>query len=153
MARGTPSMVALLGLLAVAGYQNREKIGEFINSFGKKPSGEGVNPQAGQQGALGRLGELVGGTSAGGILSDGLGGLVDQFKQSGQGNLADSWVKTGPNQPVTPNQVEQAIGSDVLAALVERTGLSRDELLARLSQELPNAVDKLTPDGRIPNAA
>jgi uncharacterized protein YidB (DUF937 family) len=153
MARGTPSMVALLGLLAVAGYQNREKIGEFINSFGKKPSGEGANPPAGQQGALGRLGELVGGTSAGGILSDGLGGLVDQFKQSGQGNLADSWVKTGPNQPVTPNQVEQAIGSDVLAALVERTGLSRDELLARLSQELPNAVDKLTPDGRIPNAA
>jgi uncharacterized protein YidB (DUF937 family) len=140
MARGTPSMVALLGLLAVAGYQNREKIGEFINSFGKKPSGEGVNPQAGQQGARG-------------ILSDGLGGLVDQFKQSGQGNLADSWVKTGPNQPVTPNQVEQAIGSDVLAALVERTGLSRDELLARLSRELPNAVDKLTPDGRIPNAA
>jgi uncharacterized protein YidB (DUF937 family) len=153
MARGTPSMVALLGLLAVAGYQNREKIGEFINSFGKKPSGEGTNPSAGQQGALGRLGELVGGTSAGGILSDGLGGLVDQFKQSGQGNLADSWVKTGPNQPVTPNQVEQAIGSDVLAALVERTGLSRDELLARLSRELPNAVDKLTPDGRIPNAA
>jgi uncharacterized protein YidB (DUF937 family) len=152
MARGTPSMVALLGLLAVAGYQNREKIGEFINSFGKKP-GDGSAPQAGQQGALGRLGELVGGAGAGGILSDGLGGLVDQFKQAGQGNLADSWIKTGPNQPVTPNQVEQAIGSDVLAALVERTGLSRDELLARLSKELPNAVDKLTPDGRIPSAA
>lgn len=151
MARGTPSMVALLGLLAVAGYQNREKIGEFINSFGKKQGGDGA--QAGQQGALGRLGELVGGAGAGGILSDGLGGLVDQFKQSGQGNLADLWVKTGPNQAVTPNQVEQAIGSDVLSALVERTGLSRDELLARLSKELPDAVDKLTPDGRIPSAA
>ena len=153
MARGTPSMVALLGLLAVAGYQNREKIGEFINSFGKKPSGEGATPQAGQQGALGRLGELVGGAGAGGILSDGLGGLVDQFKQAGQGNIADSWVKTGPNQPVSKNQLEQVIGSDVLSALVERTGLSRDELLARLSKELPDAVDKLTPDGRIPNAA
>jgi uncharacterized protein YidB (DUF937 family) len=144
-------MVALLGLLAVAGYQNRDKIAELINSFGKKPGGEGA--QAGQQGALGRLGELVGGAGAGGILSDGLGGLVDQFKQSGQGSLADSWVKTGPNQPVTPNQLEQAIGSDVLSALVERTGLSRDELLARLSKELPDAVDKLTPDGRIPSAA
>jgi uncharacterized protein YidB (DUF937 family) len=96
---------------------------------------------------------LVGGAGAGGILSDGLGGLVDQFKQAGQGNIADSWVKTGPNQPVSKNQLEQVIGSDVLSALVERTGLSRDELLARLSKELPDAVDKLTPDGRIPNAA
>jgi uncharacterized protein YidB (DUF937 family) len=150
MARGTPSLVALLGLLAVAGYQNREKIAEALNSLGGKAGGSAGAAQDGLQGTLGRLGELVGGTGAGGILSEGLGGLVDQFKKSGQGEVADSWVNTGPNQQVTPNQLEQAIGPDVLSALVERTGLSRDELLARLSKELPGAVDKLTPDGRLP---
>ena len=84
------------------------------------------------------------------MLSGGLGSLVDQFRQSGHGEAADSWVGTGPNKEVAPHQVEQAIGPEVLASLTQHTGLSREDLLARLTRELPNAVDKYTPDGRLP---
>ena len=62
----------------------------------------------------------------------------------------NSWVGTGPNKPITPPQVEQAIGPDVLDDLSKQTGLSREELLARLSRELPSAVDRYTPEGRLP---
>jgi len=147
MARGTPSLVALLGLLAIAGYQNRDKIAEMLNSIkAKDPTGDPL--QDGVRNVLGKVGDVAGG--AGAMLNEGLGGLVDQFKQSGQGQVADSWVSTGANQPVTSNQLEQAIGADVLTELEQRTGLTRDELLTRLARELPNAVDKMTPDGRLP---
>jgi len=91
-------------------------------------------------------GSLAGGT----ILSGGLAELIDRFKQSGHGDTAESWVRTGPNQPLTPAQLQQAIGPDVLDTLSRQTGLSQQELLARLSRELPDAVDKYTPQGRLP---
>lgn len=94
-------------------------------------------------------GSLAGGTP-GGILGGGLAELIDRFKQSGHGDTAESWVRTGPNQPVTPAQLQQAIGPDVLDTLSRQTGLSQQELLARLSRELPDAVDKYTPQGRLP---
>jgi uncharacterized protein YidB (DUF937 family) len=59
-------------------------------------------------------------------------------------------VNQGPNQEIAPHQLEGAIGTDVLSTLTQRTGLSREELLARLSRELPQAVDRYTPDGRLP---
>ena len=73
------------------------------------------------------------------------------FKQSGHAETADSWVKTGPNQPIGSDHLEQALGPDVIGTLTERTGLSREELLARLTRELPGAVDKFTPQGRLPD--
>jgi uncharacterized protein YidB (DUF937 family) len=151
MSRGFPSMTALLGLLAIAGYQNREKIAEWLG--GLKQSAPGTAGQGGAGGLLEHLKGSLGSTSAGGVLSGGLGELVDRFKQSGQGETADSWVKTGPNKPVTPSQLEQAIGPEVLDTLSKQTGLSRSELLARLSRELPDAVDKYTPQGRLPTEA
>ena len=146
MSRGSPSMLALLGLLAIAGYQNRDKIAEMLKGLG------GSSP--GGQGGLGGLLEGIGGSAAGsgGVLSGGLGELIDRFREDGQGDTADSWVKTGPNKPLTPSQLEHAIGSDVLETLARQTGLSRDELLARLSRELPEAVDKYTPEGELPKA-
>jgi uncharacterized protein YidB (DUF937 family) len=152
MSRGMPSMVALLGLLAVAGYQNRDKIAEML---GGRSQGSGsppgpLNQQGAQGGVLGNLGGLLGGASAGSVLSGGLRDLIERFKQSGQAEAADSWVKTGPNQPIGSDHLEQAIGPDVLSTLSERTGLSREELLARLTRELPDAVDKFTPEGRLP---
>jgi uncharacterized protein YidB (DUF937 family) len=144
MSRGFPSMTALLGLLAVAGYQNREKIGEMLKGLG----GSGTHAGSGPGGS-----GTLGGTNPGGILSGGLAELVDRFKQSGHGETAESWVGTGPNKPVTPPQLEKAVGSDVLETLSRQTGLSREELLARLSRELPNAVDKYTPQGRLPTEA
>jgi uncharacterized protein YidB (DUF937 family) len=148
MARGMPSMTALLGLLAVAGYQNRDKIAEMIG--GSKQPG-GAPGQANQSGGvLGKLGGMLGGSSAGGVLSGGLRDLIERFKQNGQAQAAESWVKTGPNQPIGPDQLEKAIGPDVLNTLTQQTGLSREELLSRLTRELPEAVDKFTPQGRLP---
>jgi uncharacterized protein YidB (DUF937 family) len=152
MSRGMPSMVALLGLLAVAGYQNRDKIAEALGGLKRDPAGgpgQG-NPQGGQGGVLGNLGGLLAGGSLGSVLSGGLADLVDRFKQSGQGQAADSWVSTGPNQPIGADQLEQAIGPDVLNTLSQQTGLSREELVSRLTRELPAAVDKFTPQGRLP---
>ena len=151
MSRGFPSMTALLGLLAVVGYQNKDKIAEMLGGFGQNAPGAAA--QSGLGGLLGQLRNSMGGTSSGGMLSGGLGELIDRFKQSGHGDTADSWVGTGPNEPVTPPQLEQAIGPDVMDALSKQTGLSREELLARLSRELPNAVDKYTPQGRLPTEA
>jgi uncharacterized protein YidB (DUF937 family) len=148
MSRGFPSMTALLGLLAVAGYQNRDKIAEMLGGLGQStPAGTG---QSGVGGLLGQLTRSFGGASVGGLLSGGLGELVERFTQSGHGETAESWVGTGPNKPVTPPQLEQAIGPEVLETLSKQTGLSREELLARLSRELPDAVDKYTPQGRLP---
>jgi uncharacterized protein YidB (DUF937 family) len=150
MSRGFPSMTALLGLLAIAGYQNRDKIAEMLGGRGSgQPGTPGQVPSSGGRGGV--LDDL-GGTSVGGLLSGGLGELVEHFRQAGQGQAAESWVGRGPNQELAPQQLEQAIGPDVLATLAQRTGLSRDELLARLSRELPQAVDRYTPEGRIPTA-
>jgi|SRR4051794_15350145 uncharacterized protein YidB (DUF937 family) len=150
---GFPSMTALLGLLAMAGYQNRDKLAEMLGGAG--PAGTpGAAAPGGIGGLLGQLkASLGGGASAGGVVSGGLGELVDRFKQNGHGDTADSWVGTGPNKPVTASQLEQAIGPDVLSNLTKQTGLSRQELLARLSRELPDAVDKYTPQGRLPTEA
>ena len=152
MSRGMPSMVTLLGLLAVAGYQNREKIAEMLGGSKRAPgaaSGQ-ANQQGGQGGVLGNLGGILAGGSVGSVLSGGLRDLVERFKQNGQGEAADSWVKPGPNQQLGPDQLERAIGPDVLNTLTQQTGLTREELLARLTRELPTAVDKFTPEGRLP---
>ena len=147
MSRGMPSMVALLGLLAVAGYQNREKLAEMLQG-----AGQGKDGARGQGTGPGGLGDVRGGgTTVGALLTGGLGELVDRFRQSGQGETAESWVRSGPNQPVSSDQLERAIGADVLAKLSEQTGLSREELISRLTRNLPDAVDKYTPDGRLPD--
>ena len=69
-----------------------------------------------------------------------------------RGNSPSSWVGTGPNKDIAPHQVEKAVGPDVLDTLAQQTGLSKDEILARLSRELPKAVDGYTPHGRLPTA-
>lgn len=151
--RGMPSMVALLGLLAVAGYQNRDKIAEMLRGQGQAGSRPGTPGQGGGQGGiLGNLGGLFGGASAGSVLSGGLGDLVDRLRQQGHGEAADSWVARGPNKQLSPQQLEQALGSDVVDSLVQRTGLTREDLLSRLARTLPEAVDKYTPEGRLPSA-
>ena len=122
MNRGFPSMTALLGLLAVAGYQNRDKLAEMLGGVGQ--STPGAAGQGGIGGLLGQLRSSLGGASAGGVLSGGLGELVDRFKQSGHGETADSWVGTGPNKPISPPQLEEAIGPETLESLSQQTGLA-----------------------------
>ena len=140
-------MTALLGLLAVAGYQHRDKLAELLGGTSSSSSG---GQSQGTQSGLGGLLSSLGGGGVGGLLGGGLGELMDRFKQNGQGDVAESWVSKGPNKPVEPHQLETAIGPDVLATLAQQTGLSRDELLSRLSRNLPDAVDQYTPEGRLP---
>lgn len=152
MSDGFPSMTALLGLLAVAGFQNKDKIAEMLGG-GHAASGTGsaAGPaQAGLGGLLGNISGALGGAGVGSVLGGGLGQLVESFRQNGHGAAADSWVNHGPNHAITPPQLRQAIGPDVMDALSRQTGLSHDELLSRLSRELPSAVDRYTPDGSLP---
>ena len=76
--------------------------------------------------------------------------MFEKFKQNGHGETAQSWINNGPNKQIAPTDLKQAIGPDVLATLEERTGLSQQDLLSRLSRELPGAVNKYTPDGQLP---
>ncbi|MEP7241998.1 MAG: YidB family protein [Devosia sp.] len=151
--RGMPSMLALLGLLAVAGYQNRDKIGAALNNLGGGSAAGGTG-QGGLGGMLGGsgggLGQILSGLGAGG-LTGGLGDLMNSFKNAGHAEVADSWVRPGvPTQGLTPEQVQQAIGDENLTQLAQQTGLSRDELLKRLATAIPETVDKLTPNGEMP---
>jgi len=95
-------------------------------------------------------GFLGGGGGTGSMLSNGLSDLLRQFQQNGLGNVAQSWIGSGPNQPIAPTELEKALGPEKIDWLARETGMSREQLLQGLSQELPHAVDKLTPDGRIP---
>jgi len=154
MSRGYPSMTALLGLLAIAGYQNRDKIAEWLKTVQPKSGGTTPESQAGAgAGPPGSLSGMLAGKSIGDLLSGGLRDLVNTFTQAGHGDAADSWVSHRPNKQIAPSELQKAIGPDVLASLSEQTGLSREDILARLSKALPDAVDKYTPDGRIPAAA
>jgi uncharacterized protein YidB (DUF937 family) len=119
--------IAALGILA---YKNRDKIG----------------------GMLGELGDKIGVTpgSSGALSGGGLGDLLDSFKQAGHGDAADSWVGTGPNKQIAPEHVEKAISPEVLDAIVKQTGMSRADILERLSKDIPDAVNEMTPDGKLP---
>jgi uncharacterized protein YidB (DUF937 family) len=137
----SPITMALLGVLAYRTFKGKGRLADMLG---------GSQGGAGGGGLLSGLGGLLGGGAAGGVLSGGLSDLLKQFEQSGQGEKAKSWISTEPNQRVEPQELEQALGSERVQWLMEQTGMSKEELLAGLSRELPEAVDKLTPDGRIP---
>jgi uncharacterized protein YidB (DUF937 family) len=80
----------------------------------------------------------------------GVQGIITQMQQQGLGATVKSWVSTGPNQPISPTQVHQAFGPQILSELAAKTGLNPQDLAAKLSQVLPQVVDKLTPGGTVP---
>jgi len=92
----------------------------------------------------------VGGAAAGSLLSGGLGRLINDLQSSGQGRAAQSWIDRGPNQEIAPADLKNALGADTLDALARQTGMSREDLLQGLSQNLPDFIDQLTPNGRLP---
>ena len=91
-------------------------------------------------------------TDAGGVLG-GLGGLLNKLQQGGLGDQTKSWVGTGQNQPVSPGQLGQALGPNIIKTLSQMTGLSEDDLTKQLSQGIPVIVNTLTPNGRLPTVA
>ncbi|KKB77130.1 hypothetical protein VW35_15495 [Devosia soli] len=146
----SPSLVALLGLLAVAGFQHRDKIQDALKGLSNNSGGAGQS--GGLGGMLGGLGDLINGKpGSGNVLTGGLNDLLDSFRGNGQKETADSWTTVGvPTKGLTPQEVESAIGRDTLTELSQSTGLSYDELVKRLSTNIPDAVDRLTPEGRFP---
>jgi uncharacterized protein YidB (DUF937 family) len=176
----SPIMMALLGLVAYKALKGRGSqpaaagrppsgtmnagppsggIGDILGGLlgGKLGSAPASNAPAGAKpgGSLkdlipGRLGELLGGAGAGTVLSGGLGNLIKEFQDSGHGRAAQSWVGTGANQKIAPNDLASVLGHDTLEALSQHTGVGREDLLAGLSQHLPDLIDQLTPSGRLP---
>lgn len=145
----SPITMAILGLIAYKAFKGAS--GGQSGTAPAAPMPGGSTMGGGLGGLLsGTLGSLLGGGGAGGVVSSGLNDLVRQFQQNGQGNAVNSWIGHGPNQPISPNDMAKALGADQINALTSQTGMSRDELLAGLSQHLPQAVDELTPDGRVP---
>jgi uncharacterized protein YidB (DUF937 family) len=145
----SPITMALIGLLAYRTFQGKGRLADMLGHKPADPARAGAGEGA-SGGLGGMLGGLLGGGAAGGILSSGLSDLLKQFQTNGQGERAKSWIESGPNKPVSPAELEQALGSDRVEWLMRETGMSREELLAGLSRELPQTVDKLTPQGRLP---
>ena len=82
----------------------------------------------------------------------GVSGIVNQLQSQGLGATVKSWVGTGANQPVSPQELHQAFGADTISQLAAKTGLNTQDLLQKLSQALPAAIDHLTPGGQLPKA-
>ena len=99
----------------------------------------------------GGLGGLLAGGAAGSVISGGLNDLLRQFQQSGHGEAANSWVSNGPNKQISSGDLASALGGDQIENLMSQSGLSRQELLDGLSRYLPDVVNHLTPDGRLPS--
>jgi uncharacterized protein YidB (DUF937 family) len=125
--------------------------------FGGKPGSAPGTATAGAKpgGSLsdlfpGGLGSVLGGAAAGSVLSGGLANIIKELQDSGHGRVAQSWVGDGPNEEIAPKDLGNALGSDALNTLSKQTGISMNDLLAGLSQHLPDLVDQLTPKGRLP---
>jgi uncharacterized protein YidB (DUF937 family) len=154
----SPMTMAILGLLAWKALKHFT-----ANSPGASappmpapaPSGGSV-AGGGMGGGLGDilkgpLGGVLGGAAAGSVISGGLGDLLKQLQQGGQGDAANSWVGKGQNKAIAPGDLANALGADQIDALASHSGMSPDELLKGLSQYLPQVIDHLTPDGRLPS--
>jgi uncharacterized protein YidB (DUF937 family) len=128
-------------------------LGDMLGGRPSIPSGNAAN--AGSTGGLedllkGSLGGLLGGAATGSVLSGGLGELIKGLQRNGLGDVADSWVSKNPNKDISPRDLAKSIGMDDIDTIARQTGLSRDDLLSGLSRQLPQVIDQLTPEGRLP---
>jgi uncharacterized protein YidB (DUF937 family) len=109
---------------------------------------------------MGLLDGLLGGTVGAALVTavndvieknGGLAGLAANFQQKGLSSIVQSWISTGPNQPITPEQVSHAVGPETIDQLAAKLGMSSDDLKRKLAEVLPAAIDKLTPHGKLPS--
>ena len=144
----SPITMAILGLLA---YKALKGLTSQPGGPQAAPPAPGANPGGSLGNILrGGLGGLLAGNAAGSVLSGGLNDLLKQFQQAGQGDVAKSWIANAPNRPISSDDLAKALGADQINTLMAHSGLSRDDLLGALSQYLPEAVNQLTPNGRLP---
>lgn len=104
--------------------------------------------EGGQSALVGEVLGLLGGGGAGG----GLQGVIRSFQDKGLGDIVSSWVGTGQNLPINIEQLKQGLGGDVIGQLAAKAGLPADIATANLAQILPSIIDRLTPEGRVPEA-
>jgi len=148
----SPITMGLLALLAYKAFKGGGIMGSTPQPGSPgRPANLPNQNSTGSGDWLGGLGGLLAGGAAGSVLTGGLGELVKRFQQNGQGQVAHSWVGTGQNESISPGDLERAVGVDTLDDLERQTGTPRDQLLAELAEQLPQTVDTMTPDGRIPN--
>jgi uncharacterized protein YidB (DUF937 family) len=145
----SPMAMAMIGLLAY------KAIKSFTGSQASASTNPGTQNSDAANGGIGDLlkgglGGLLAGGAGGNVLSGGLNDLLKQFQQNGQGEVAKSWIGTGPNKSISPNDLATALGADRINTLASFSGMSRDDMLNGLSQQLPDVIDRLTPDGRLP---
>ncbi|SNB46251.1 YidB family protein [Geobacter sp. DSM 9736] len=108
----------------------------------------------GKQGSESKEGSLLSGVMEmfSGRESGGLQGLISSFQQRGLGDIVSSWVSRGENRPISPDQVKEGMGRDRVQQLAARAGVSEDEAAGDLSRHLPDFVDRMTPDGNVPQS-
>jgi len=144
----SPITKAIIGMLA---YQAIKAFTANQASAGTSTDKQGPGATGGLDDLLkGGLGGLLGGGAAGSVVSGGLNDLLKQFQHNGQGDVAKSWISPGPNKAISPNDLATALGADRVNTLAGFSGMSREEMLSGLSQQLPDVVDQLTPEGRLP---
>jgi uncharacterized protein YidB (DUF937 family) len=150
----SPMTMAILALLAYKAVKHLSagQPGASPAAPAPVPAGQSGGGLGGGFGDLlkGGLGGLLAGGAAGSVISGGLGDLLKQFQQNGQGDTANSWVSSGPNKQIAPGDLASALGADQINMLASQTGMPREELLSGLSQHLPDVINHLTPEGRLP---
>jgi len=158
MSKMAMALIALLGYTALKSVTGTQPTPVPGGNPGVNPTGAtGANPASGGiMGGLtdllkGPLGGILAGASAGSVVNGGLSDLLNQFRQAGHGDVAGSWVGNGPNRAISPSDLAKVLDTDQINTLTSQSGLSRDELLAGLSDQLPRLVDHLTPNGRMPS--
>ena len=119
--------------------------------LGKMLSGRGAQPEEAQPQQSGSSPADEADEQEGGLLG-GLGGLLEKLNQTGHGDTANSWVGKGQNAPIQPGQLGNALGQQTISDLARKAGINEQDLLNQLSQVLPGLVDKLTPNGRLPQS-
>jgi uncharacterized protein YidB (DUF937 family) len=172
---GMPTwMMALLGLLAYKAIKGRAPVNapasgggglsDILGGLfgGGRPGamptgrtsgglGDLLGGGRGTQGGLGGiLGGLLAGGAAGGLLNGGLRHLVSDMENNGQRDAVRSWIGTGENQSLEPNELARAAGLDDIEAVAQQTGIPREQIVSDLSEHLPDFINQLTPDGRLP---
>jgi uncharacterized protein YidB (DUF937 family) len=147
----SPIAMALLGLVAYKAIKQLSP-GQPSTAPADRGASTAGNPSGGGLGGLlqGPLGGLLAGGAAGSVLSGGLNDLLKQFQQDGQGDVVQSWIGTGPNKSISSDVLSKVLSPDQIRTLSAQSGMSRDDLIATLSQQLPELVNQLTPNGRIP---
>src|SRR6185436_2364089 len=174
----SPLILLLLGVLAYRTYKGKGPLAEMLRGIGGAapdavpppppgypqrrptafptggPVGAAPVPPMARPGGLGggfggNMGGAFAGGVAGGLLGSGLHELLNRFQHNGYGDVANSWIGTGPNRAIAPDELQQALGPDTVSSLANEAGLSDIDVLSGLSRDLPDAVDELTPAGAI----